>query len=308
VQEVKFRAMGSRMLALVDSDAPAAGWEVAQVPGWFAEWESRLSRFRADSELGQLNRYPGQPVRVSPILWDVVQVALQAAEHTQGLVTPTLLSALEAAGYDRSFQTINEAGPAAFTVMPGRAQSCDWRDVVCDARTRSICLPPGVRLDLGGFAKGWAADQAVGRLGQCAPALIDAGGDIAVSGPRADGQPWPVGVGDPRKPGTTLCVLKIAQGGVATSGRDYRRWQRDGIWQHHILDPRSARPAETDVLSATVIGRSAAEAEVATKAVLIQGSHAGLAWLEARPSLAGLLALEDGTVVLSSQMEDYGWS
>jgi thiamine biosynthesis lipoprotein len=103
-------------------------------------------------------------------------------------------------------------------------------------------------------------------------------------------------VADPLAPEADVAQLWLEQGGVATSGRDYRRWRRGGVWQHHLLDPRTGRPAQTDVLSATVLGPSAAEAEVAAKVALILGSRAGLAWLAARPALTGVLVLADGQV------------
>lgn len=93
----------------------------------------------------------------------------------------------------------------------------------------------------------------------------------------------------------------IYKGGVATSGRDYRRWQKNGVWQHHIIDPRSGDPAFTDVVTATVIAPTAQSAEMAAKAVLIQGGVQGIAWLEKHPPLAGLVVLEDGHTLHSSR-------
>src|SRR5213596_2848667 len=107
MQQLEFRAMGCQMLAALDTDGPDTAPRLAQVPGWFAEWERRLSRFRDDSELMQLNRCAGRPVQVSDVLWDVVQSALQAAQRSHGLVTPTLLAELELAGYDRSFDLLD---------------------------------------------------------------------------------------------------------------------------------------------------------------------------------------------------------
>jgi thiamine biosynthesis lipoprotein len=163
-----------------------------------------------------------------------------------------------------------------------------------------------VRLDFGGIAKGWAADQAVRRLAVHGPALVNAGGDIAVSGPRQSGDGWLIGIDAPLglelPADTQLELIALRTGGVATSGRDYRRWQQNGAWQHHIIDPRSGVPADTDVLAATVIAPTAGDAEVAAKVVLLLGSSAGLDWLDARPALAALLVLETGEVLHSRRL------
>ncbi len=222
MEHITFRAMGSRILAILDTDNPAARAALNAVPAWFASWERAMSRFDPQSELSALNRKTGQWVRLSPVLGSVIRAALQAARTSDGLVTPTLLTALEAIGYDRDFAQIG-ATPVA-EVRPGAI--ADWRTIEWNARHRMIRVPPGVRLDLGGSAKGWAADQAARRLGRSGPALVDAGGDIAVSGPRADGSPWPIGVSDPQTPDTQVDLLLLARGGVATSGRDYRRWRQ----------------------------------------------------------------------------------
>lgn len=341
MQRLTFRAMGCQMLAVLDDTSAQATRLLAQVPGWFEGWEQTLSRFRQDSELSQLNRNAGRQTPVSAVLWEVVQAALHAARQSQGLVVPTLLNTLEATGYDRSFEALGanlSKGTARRAPTPPPASpppdSGAWRAIRCDSRTRSITLPAGMRLDLGGIAKGWAADQAVGRLSAYGPALVDAGGDIAISGPRADGQPWPIGVASPltwtaappppeRSEGRSSALSPLSSDhqsllgllmlpraglpsscGVATSGRDVRRWQRNGVWQHHILDPRSGQPAMTNVISATVVAPTALEAEIAAKVALILGSRDGLAWLEARPALAGLLVLEDGRVIHSRRLDD----
>jgi len=309
----EFRAMGCQMLAVLDSKDPQAAERLAQVPGWFAEWEQRLSRFRDDSELIQLNRCSGMLMQVSEVLWDVIQAALQAAQRSQGLVTPTMLVQLKLAGYDRTFDLIEPCAAGEqkcelFANTPALVPTGDWQAIAWSPEDHLVRLPPGVQLDLGGIAKGWAADRAVSLLGGCAPALVDAGGDIAVSGPMADGQPWPIEVADPVDPTGRLELLLLSVGAVATSGRDYRRWRQGDTWRHHILDPRTGRPAETDVLSATVIAPTAREAEMAGKVALIRGSRDGMAWIEARPSLAGLVVCEDGRVVRSSRLANYIWS
>jgi len=306
MQQITFRAMGCQMQALLDDDSAEASEALDQVPGWFEEWEQALSRFRADSELSRLNARGGQAVPVSLALWEVVELAFTAARETGGLVTPTQLAALEAAGYNQTFDDLPKDA-AAGTEWLTPAPAPDLAQAVeRDAQRRTLRLASGVRLDLGGVAKGWAADQAARRLSSVGPALVDAGGDIAVSDPRAGGLPWAVGVANPFFADGELETLRIAAGaGVATSGRDYRRWQRNGHWYHHILDPRTGLPAVTDVLTATVVGPSAARAEAAAKVALIVGSQAGLAWLGARPEFAACLVLEDGRQVRTANLAQY---
>ncbi|MBC8159712.1 MAG: FAD:protein FMN transferase [Roseiflexaceae bacterium] len=294
------------MFAVVDSNAEQAAHMLAQVPQWFTDWEAYLSRFRADSELSQLNRACGAPFVASTLLLEVVDAALQAAHATEGIVTPTVLDALEAAGYVCSFERLLHRDAPALqqwgdNVVP------DWRAITLDRVNRTITLPAHTRLDLGGVAKGWAADQAIRQLAAVGPALVDAGGDIAVSGPRADGSAWAVGVADPFDGTQQRELLLLTHGGVATSGRDYRRWQQNGIWQHHLLDPRTGVPSASDVISATVVAPTACEAEVAAKVALLLGSAAGLGWLEARPTLAGLVICDDRTLRRSSKLDSFCW-
>jgi thiamine biosynthesis lipoprotein len=301
MQRLEFRAMGCHMLAVFDADGHAAA--VREVPRWFEAWEQTFSRFRADSELNRLNRRTGQWTRVSAAMWEVMHLALIAARWTEGLYSPTILNALEAAGYDRTFDAITASAEPIITQPDGQ-----WRSIQRQSLKRSIYLPPNVRLDLSGIVKGWAADRAAKKLGVRGPALIDAGGDVAVSGPRADGSPWPIGVLNPFHLDQPFETLKIEHGGVATSGKDYRRWLRDGQWQHHLIDPRTGLPAQTDVLSTTVIAPSAVEAEIAAKAIAITGSEHGLAWLEEQPEYAAVIVREDGQAVYSAQMKQYLWS
>lgn len=301
MQKHLFRAMGCQMMAVIDRDDARAAKQLAAVPSWFEDWEQQLSRFRADSALSQLNAAAGHPALVPPALWQVIHVALDAARLSDSLVQPALLTALEAAGYDRSFDQIVRQGTVDRAPLP----AADWRSITTDRGTSTITLPSGMRLDLGGIAKGWAADQAAQRLAETGPALIDAGGDIAASGPMADGSPWPIAIANPFAPDQSLGQLLLVRGAIATSGRDYRRWIRDGVEQHHIIDPRTGQPAQTDVLSATIVAPDGPSAEMAAKVALILGSRAALAWLDARPTLAGLLVLADRQIVRSRRIDAY---
>lgn len=160
-------------------------------------------------------------------------------------------------------------------------------------------------LDFGGSAKGWAAHQAMKRLQADGPALVNAGGDITVSGLRADGSPWQIGIANPFQREENIETLFLEACGIATSGKDRRRWTRNGVLQHHIIDPATSQPAETDLLTVTVIAPDVMQAEAAAKAAFILGSRVGLEWIEARSELAALFILDDGQVLYSEKMEEF---
>ncbi len=308
MQKITFDAMGTHMAAFLDHAEQDAADLLAQVPEWFEYWEQCLSRFRPDSELNTLNNAAGSGnfIAVSPILWDVLTHALQAHAESSGLVTPAILNELENAGYDRDFDQL--AAMAEHTSQDFLPDSTPLDEIEMDAQTRAIRLPSGLRLDFGGVAKGWAAHQAAARLAPLGPALVNAGGDIAISAPPLTSEFWPVGIDNPLLPGDSLATLKVAAGGVATSGRDHRRWQKNGRWQHHIIDPRRGLPAETDLLSATIIAPSAVTAETAAKVVMILGSQSGLDWLEQHPHISGLMIHENGQTITSPDFSLYLWS
>jgi FAD:protein FMN transferase len=293
--------MGCRMLAVLDSEARPPLLE--SVPAWFEEWEQALSRFRPESELSLLNMSAGRPVRLGPILWEVFQASREAERLSGGLVTPLVLGALIRAGYDRSFDNLQD-DPYSLLPEPSEATTT-MEQILVDAPNRTVSLQGSARLDFGGVAKGWAAQRAMERLNEVGPALVDAGGDIAVSGPQANGEPWPIGVADPWRPETHVEIVHVAAGGVATSGKDYRRWMRGGRLQHHLIDPRSGLPAETDVLTATVIAPTVLQAEAIAKAAVICGSQQGMDLLEREGDLAGLLLLETGQRLDSRKLGRY---
>ena len=304
VHRLTFRAMGTEILACVDVDSDQPPALLSEVPRWFEDWEQTLSRFRADSELSRLNRTVDQPVHVSGVLWDVFQSARAAAQFTDGLVTPTVLDAMLEVGYDRDFSSLPRQQSASLAL---RSQVRPMDSIIFDDLAQTIRLPEGVHLDFGGIAKGWAAQQAVSRLQEIGPALMNCGGDISMSGPLLDGSPWEIGVYKPfDRDSGYVEMLFFEQGcGVASSATDRRRWMQGGQVRHHIIDPRTGESAVSDVVSATVVAPTAVEAEAAAKSILIRGSMDGLDWLESNPELAGLLIREDGEILYSPGMMEY---
>jgi len=271
---------------------------------WFLQWEGTFSRFFPESDLSRLNRQQEAWVVLSPPFWGLLQAALEGAASTGGLVNPAVLPGLETAGYVQSFermcnQSTGQVDPASTFPTQGTALD-DWRRIRMDPDTKSVYLPAGVRLDLGGFAKGWAADTAARLLGEYCPCLVDAGGDIAISAPRRDGTPWRIGIAQPSQPHKNLWMLPVegrdfpSAVGVATSSPCVRRWKRSATIMHHLIDPRTGNPAGSDLVQVTVLAPSSLQAEIAAKAVFIQGGEAGLRWLDSQAGLAGFLVYDTG--------------
>lgn len=291
------------MLAVLELDSERTPAIFDDIPVWFEEWEQTLSRFRLNSELSLLNQTFDQPKQVSRTLWDVYQAALWADELSEGLVTPTVLDAMLEAGYDRSFDTLarDQFGP----MTPIGVGIHPLSMVLADDETRTITLPRGLRLDFGGVAKGWSAHQAMQKLKEFGPCLVNAGGDIAVSGPRMDGRAWAIGVSNPFEAGSNFEVLHVKRGGVASSGKDRRNWSRNGLARHHIIHPMTGQPVETNVLRVTIIAPTVTEAEAAAKTAFILGPENGMDWIESHPSFAGLVLLETGEALYSQSMQEY---
>jgi thiamine biosynthesis lipoprotein len=279
----RFGAMGTTVELLLDApDGRLARAAAAAARAEFARLEALLSRFLPDSELSRLNR--ARRMRVGPDLLRVAGSALRLRRRTGGRFDPTVGAAVAAIGYDRTWEDVaDDPRP------PGPAPA--GGSVALDAEAGWIALGPGAVLDLGAIAKGDAADRACGLLAQAGPCLVSAGGDIAVSGPRADGGAWDVGVAHA---GGTL-TLALRRGGLATSGVDRRRWRRGGAAVHHEIDPASRRPAATDLLRATAVAATAAEADALATALLVAG-RAGAAGLAGRWGVPAALVARDGTL------------
>lgn len=265
--QLRFRAMGTAVSVLVDGRRSGA---VAGVRTLFETWEATLSRFQPASELCRLNAAAGRPTEVGELLYTVADSALAAARATGGAFDPTLGTQLVAAGYAESFDI---PSTARFRLTPPRPGGA-WRHIVLDPAARTICLPSGAALDLGGIAKGMAVDAAVAllRAGGVVNALVNAGGDMRmIDGPDAW---WPVGLTDVPEEFVTL-----RGGALATSSTSRRRWRLGGQNLHHLIDPRTGAPSASGVWSASVAAPTCAQAEVAAKTALILGPTAGARFL-----------------------------
>ncbi len=251
---------------------------------WFARVERACSRFLADSALTRLNVDPRPVVPVPAELADVLSVASRLRDATGGLVDAGVGADVVRWGYDRSFEAVTDRLAPAI----GDAGARPWH-----LRNGYLVRPPGLRLDLGGIAKGWAADQAVTRGWA---SIVSAGGDIASAH-----EACVVDVNGPG--GDVVATIPLGVGALATSSVSRRTWRVAGEPVHHIIDPRTGAPAQTPVASATVLARSAAVAEAGAKAVLLGGAG-GLAWAASQPWIGGALVVwHNGAVYATSGLE-----
>lgn len=282
-----FHAMGTTIVVIAPDHASATALRLTR--DLFAEWERTLSRFRADSELSRLNAAAGLRTAVSPLMLTVLGAALDAARATRGIFDPTVLLRMIEIGYDRTFETLPTRLPAAHETQ--RAQTGGWRAIDVNEARRLVRLPAGVGLDFGGIAKGMAVDAALNLLEErgLTPAMVNAGGDLAVRSLPPDAPHWPIAV-----PGKDEgWVIGLKGGAVATSGVAHRHWRQGDSERHHLIDPRTGDPAASALWSVTAIAGMCAQAEVAAKTALIQGSEQGARFIE-EVHLGALLISDNG--------------
>lgn len=282
--------MGTTITLLLPEDQAQEGLQIVRT--LFAEWEQTLSRFLPESELSQLNEHAGIPTAVSDLLYTVLATALTAAQATQGVYDPALLDQLIQVGYDRTFDDLPTAQAPDFDpIIPGEPGG-RWRGIKVDPIYRRVTLPAGIKLDFGGIAKGMAVDAALEQLRQngISPALVNAGGDLAVLGLPPAAEQWPIAVPGQKQ----MWTIPLLSGAVATSGIARRHWWQGNRLRHHLIDPRTGLPAESDLWSVSVVADRCEQAEVAAKVAFILGSRQGTEFLR-NHHIPGILVHEDGT-------------
>lgn len=257
--------------------------------------ERALSRFDPQSDLSRLNRAGGSWIRVDVRLVEALMAAILARTDTDGRFDPTILPALAAAGYDRSFELLGEREATPIT---------GWRPdsrIEIDEQGGTARLEERAAVDLGGIGKGFAATRALGAMRAAwaglTGALVDLGGDIAFWGTAPEGGPWRVDIADPRGHRPPLGTLELEGGGVATSGRDTRRFGPGGRL-HHLIDPATGVPAAAGPLSVTVVAATATEAEAYATALAVSNIVEARNQLAGRPDLSALMIPQHGEPIV----------
>jgi thiamine biosynthesis lipoprotein len=288
-----FRAIGTVATVVVSGDASADAAE-SVLRSEIAAIDRACSRFRPDSEIENLHRESGRPLAVSALLFEALEVAVAVADRTHGAVDPTVGNAMVALGYDCDFEQVRNrphSPPGALGPVAGVGH------VHLCARTRTVRIPRGVRLDLGASAKALLADRAAARIADDldTSVLVSVGGDISVAGPSPH-EGWPIGIAeDSSTPADEVDqVVSIRQGGLASSSTVVRSWWVGTERVHHIVDPTTGCSAAPYWRLVSASGKTCVDANAVSTAAVVWGSHA----LERLPAFrqAVRLVRHDGAV------------
>ncbi|MEM8922774.1 MAG: FAD:protein FMN transferase [Actinomycetota bacterium] len=300
VDEHRFRAMNTDVHVIVVDGDPSL---LALAESLIHDYEARWSRFRATSELSCLNAAPGRPVVISPDTYRLIEHAVDAHRLSDGVFDPTVLGSLLDAGYDRSFELLS-ASDGSSTVPPRPAPTPSGIEFFPMAS--AVRLPEGTGLDLGGIAKGAAADAVLatvmerGATGCC----INIGGDLRVDGPGPDDGAWGIALDCPGAEVTA--AVHLGAGAVCTSTVLRRRWGGADHPEHHLRSPDTGRPLSTGLVSATVVAERAAQAEVLTK-VLLAGGADEAASTAVRWGVTGLVIDDAGHLLELPGLDRFGF-
>ena len=278
--------MGTAVECQAFHEAPSQARRAVEAAfGAVRQVDRDMSLYRPDSDVGRLNRLSGQEeITIRPSTAAVLRASLGIGRNSRGALDVTITPLLNQWG----FYSVRKEAPGTRQLDAALAL-VDYRRVHFDGVKGTVRLGrPGMQLDFGGVAKGFAVDQAVEALRAqgVRNGMVNAGGDLGLLGRHPDGDPWVVGVQHPLTPTGLLLALSLDGGAVATSGNYLRYRVYEGRRFGHLLHPRHGYPADT-ALSMTVVAPTAMAADALATAAIVMG-HGGLAWLD---SLTGVEAV-----------------
>ena len=267
------------------------------------EIESRMSAFQPDSDVARINASAGiAPVQVNEEVFRIIERAVGFAEMSGGAFDPSVGPLVFLWGVN----TENPRVPSQEeieAVLP----LINWRDIVLDSAHLSVFLrKPGMALDLGGIAKGYAADEAIAiaRKARLKRALVDLGGNVITHGVKQDKSPWRVGVQAPfESRGDLIGFISGGEMTVVTSGVYERYFEHEGQYYHHIFSPFNGYPAKTGLLSATIVTSASMDADALSTAVFVMGYEKGCTLIESLEGVEAIFIFEDLSVRTTGGVE-----
>lgn len=291
--------MGTSMTIEVSGVDPAARADaIEEAFAAMAEVDRLMSHYRSDSDITRVNREAAtHPVPVSPAVFSVLAAAEDVSRASRGAFDVTVGPLMKLWGFFQKQPHVpSDAELAAVRPLVNHTQ------VLLDAAAQTVRFArPGMQVDLGGIAKGFAVELAGGVLKRRGlSGFIDAGGNQYFVGTPVGKPRWQVGIEDPDHRGALLGVLKVDGGAVSTSGGYHNFFEANGVRYGHLLDPRTLRPSDRS-LSVTIVSRDATLADALTKPVFLLGPVEGLALAESFPGTRALIATRaaDGSVALT---------
>jgi thiamine biosynthesis lipoprotein len=260
-----------------------------------------MSPHKADSELSRINREAGRrAVRLSAEMAALIDRAIEFSRWSDG-------------AFDISYASVGQlydyrAGiaPDDATVAQARV-AIGWQQLLLDRAAGTLRFgQPGMRIDLGGFAKGHAVDRSIAILRErgIAHAMVSAGGDSHLLGDHR-GRPWMIAVRDPRREGGAAAVLPLQDVAVSTSGDYERFFVKDGVRHHHLIDPRTGRSA-SGVRSVTIVAEDGLTSEALSKTVFVLGRERGLALIDSLPGVDAVVVDAEGQLHYSAGLQQQG--
>jgi len=298
--QVRWRALGTYVqLSVADRDKVTAAERRARA--LLSAVDRACSRFREDSELSRVNAGAGRWVRVDPLLVAATVAAIEAAEHTDGIVHPLLGNVMIGLGYDRTFTELQPGRASGARIEPPPLDA--WKSI--EWEPGAIKIPAGTALDLGATAKAWASDVISRTIAEeeRANVVLSLGGDVAVASCDRSRTWWPIAIRE-HPEGEACAEVALTGGGLATSSTRLRRWTVAGASHHHLVDPRTGVSARARWRTVSATGPSATAANIASTAAVVLGDDA-VGWLTER-EVAARLVSEDGDVTLTPGWPEKG--
>lgn len=263
--------------------------------------DAAYSPFKPDSELSRVNRDAARAaVPISREFFDLLARAIEFSELSSGAFDITFASVGSLYDYRRGIRPTEEQLAAARAAI-------GYRNLILDARAGTVRFArAGVRIDLGGFAKGYAVDNAAAivRRHGIEHAMVCAGGDSRIVGDRR-GRPWTVGVRDPRRAGEIVAVLPLQDAAISTSGDYERYFEEHGERFHHVIDPRTGK-SPSHIRSVTVIANDGLTAEALAKCVFVMGVQQGLQFVASQRDAEAVVVDAAGALAYTTGLSDDG--
>ncbi len=287
--------MGTRIAVEVwHEDAGRAEAAIDAVIAEMHRIDELMSHYKPESQLSRINRDAATaPVKVDAELAGLIARALEFSELSGGAFDITYASV----GYLYDYRERRHPSEAQ---IQAALPAINWRHVVVDREASTVrFLKPGVRIDLGGIAKGYAVDSAIQilRARGIQNGTVTAGGDSRILGDRR-GRPWVVGIRHPDDPNRVIARIPLEDAAISTSGDYERYFDEGGVRYHHIIDPRTGK-SPVGVRSVTVIGPNATLTEGLTKSVFVMGPERGLALIDTLDDVDAVVVRSDGRVFYS---------